>query len=72
MTIVKTNINHNISDLEFNDAISKTSSLIRYSGHEYLKKLKALNDSYIITNGSLLDIGEMAEKIAIQQDKESV
>lgn len=64
MITVKTNINHNIDEREFKEIISKTSSLIKYQGKEYLDKLKALNDEYEIANSRVLTEQEYALKIA--------
>lgn len=54
MTIVKTNINHNINEQEFKELISITGSLIKYQGIEYINKLKELNNQYKIENHKIL------------------
>lgn len=64
MIQVKTNIDHNINEDEFKEVISKTASLIKYQGNEYLAKLKALNDQYEISNSKILTKQEYALKIA--------
>lgn len=49
-TQVVTNIDHNINEDEFKEVVSKTASLIKYQGIEYLNKLKELNNQYEINN----------------------
>ena len=63
MTVVKTNIDHNIDDLEFKQIIAITVSLIKYQGNEYLDKLKALNAEYEIINHTLLTEKELQTKL---------
>ena len=63
MTVVKTNIDHNIDDLEFKQIIAITASLIKYQGNEYLDKLKALNAEYEIINHTLLTEKELQTKL---------
>ena len=63
MTVVKTNIDHNIDDLEFKQIIAITASLIKYQGNEYLDKLKALNAEYEIINHTLLTEKELQIKL---------
>lgn len=63
MTVVKTNIDHNIDDLEFKQIIAITASLIKYQGNEYLNKLKALNAEYEIINHTLLTEKELQTKL---------
>lgn len=61
MTIVKTTIDHNISEQEFKEVISITGSLIKYQGNEYLDKLKALNAEYQIENHRILTEAEYVQ-----------
>ena len=64
MTIVKTNINHNINEDEFKEQVTLTASLIKYQGKEYLDKLKALNAEYKIENHTILDQAKYGKKLA--------
>lgn len=61
---VVTNINHNIDEDEFKEVVSKTASLIKYQGNEYLAKLKALNDQYEINNSKVLTHEQYAFRVA--------
>lgn len=61
MIIVKTTIDHNISEQEFKEVISITGSLIKYQGNEYLDKLKVLNKEYQIENHRILTEAEYAQ-----------
>ena len=56
--ILSTDVAHNISDLEFKQAISETSSRIRYGGEAFLKELKELNAKYIIPTNKVKFIRE--------------
>lgn len=62
MTIVNTTIDHNIDEQEFKETVAKTAALIRYQGHEYLNKLKQLNEEYEIKNHKILTEREYALK----------
>jgi hypothetical protein len=62
MTIVKTNINHNIDEAEFKHTIAHTASLIRYQGKEYLDKLKLLNAEYEVVGAKLITDKELHTK----------
>lgn len=62
MTTVNTQTIHNIDEIELKKTISKTASLIRYQGEEYLNKLQQLNSQYEIKNQRFLTERELIIK----------
>jgi len=63
--VLATDIDHNIPDSEFKEAIAETSSRIRYGGQDFLKELKELHAKYEIPSAKVHFINnkKIAEKI---------
>jgi hypothetical protein len=62
---VDTTVDHDIPLIEFKMLMARTSTLTRYVGRDYIKKLQSLNDEYEDNHQKIINHRELSEKADI-------